>query len=60
MAWEFIRKVKAGGVLINEGPNFRADHMPYGGVKQSGIGREGPRFAVEDYTEIKMVIFDLT
>ncbi len=60
IAWEFIRKVQAGGVLINEGPNFRADHMPYGGVKYSGIGREGPRFAVEDYTEIKMVIFDLS
>ncbi len=59
-AWEFIRKVKAGGVLINEGPNFRADHMPYGGVKYSGIGREGPRFAIEDYTEVKMVIFDLS
>ncbi|MCS7171446.1 MAG: aldehyde dehydrogenase family protein [Aquificaceae bacterium] len=59
VAWEFIRKVRAGGVLINEGPNFRVDHMPYGGVKNSGIGREGPRFAVEDYTEIKMVIFDL-
>ncbi len=60
IAWEFIKKVKAGGVLINEGPNFRADHMPYGGVKNSGIGREGPRFAIEDYTEIKMVIFDLS
>ncbi len=60
IAWEFIRKVQAGGVLINEGPNFRADHMPYGGVKYSGIGREGPRFAIEDYTEIKMVIFDLS
>ena len=60
IAWECIRKIKAGGVLINEGPNFRADHMPYGGVKFSGIGREGPRFAVEDYTEIKMVIFDLS
>ncbi len=58
-AWEFIRGVQAGGVLINEGPTFRVDHMPYGGVKYSGIGREGPRFAVEDYTEIKMVIFDL-
>ncbi|MFN3599494.1 MAG: aldehyde dehydrogenase family protein [Aquificaceae bacterium] len=58
-AWEFIKGIKAGGVLINEGPNFRADHMPYGGVKYSGIGREGPRFAVEDYTEIKMVVFDL-
>ncbi len=60
IAWEFIKKVQAGGVLINEGPNFRVDHMPYGGVKYSGIGREGPRFAIEDYTEIKMVIFDLS
>ena len=59
-AWKFIKGIEAGGVLINEGPNFRADHMPYGGVKYSGIGREGPRFAVEDYTEIKMVIFDLS
>ncbi len=59
-AWEFIKKVQAGGVLINEGPTFRADHMPYGGVKYSGIGREGPRFAIEDYTEIKMVVLDLT
>lgn len=60
VAWEFIKGLKVGGILINEGPNFRADHMPYGGVKYSGIGREGPRFAIEDYTEIKMVIFDLT
>ncbi|MDW8433737.1 MAG: aldehyde dehydrogenase family protein [Aquificaceae bacterium] len=60
VAWEFIKCVRAGGVLINEGPNFRADHMPYGGVKFSGVGREGPKFAVEDYTEIKMVIFDLS
>ncbi|MDW8095985.1 MAG: aldehyde dehydrogenase family protein [Aquificaceae bacterium] len=60
VAWEFIKGVRAGGVLINEGPNFRADHMPYGGVKFSGVGREGPKFAVEDYTEIKMVIFDLS
>lgn len=59
IAWEFIKKVEAGGVLVNEGPNFRADHMPYGGVKHSGIGREGPRFAIEDYTEIKMVVWDL-
>ncbi len=59
IAWEFIKDAQAGGVLINEGPNFRVDHMPYGGVKYSGIGREGPHFAMEDYTEIKMVIFDL-
>ncbi len=60
VAWEFIKRVQAGGVMINEGPNFRVDHMPYGGVKQSGIGREGPRFAIEDYTEVKMVVWDLT
>jgi NAD-dependent aldehyde dehydrogenases len=58
-AWAFIKGIKAGGVLINEGPNFRADHMPYGGVKFSGVGREGPKYAIEDYTEIKMVIFNL-
>ncbi len=60
IAWEFIRKAEVGGVLINEGPTFRVDHQPYGGFKNSGIGREGPKFAVEDYTEIKTVIFDLT
>jgi acyl-CoA reductase-like NAD-dependent aldehyde dehydrogenase len=59
IAWAFIKGIKAGGVLINEGPNFRADHMPYGGVKFSGVGREGPKYAIEDYTEIKMVIFNL-
>jgi acyl-CoA reductase-like NAD-dependent aldehyde dehydrogenase len=60
VAWEFIRRAEVGGVLINEGPTFRVDHQPYGGFKHSGVGREGPRFAVEDYTEIKTVIFDLT
>ncbi|WP_448583988.1 aldehyde dehydrogenase family protein [Thermocrinis sp.] len=58
-AWKFIKGIKAGGVLINEGPNFRADHMPYGGVKFSGVGREGPKYAIEDYTEVKMIIFNL-
>jgi len=59
VAWECIRRIEAGGVLINEGPTFRVDHQPYGGVKGSGVGREGPKFAVEDYTEIKTVVFDL-
>ena len=58
-AWKFIENAKVGGVIINDIPTFRADHMPYGGVKGSGIGREGPKFAVEDYTEIKAVMFDL-
>ena len=60
VAWEFIRKAEVGGVLINEGPTFRVDHQPYGGFKYSGIGREGPKFAIEDYTEIKTVMIDLT
>ncbi|WP_457599973.1 aldehyde dehydrogenase family protein [Hydrogenivirga sp.] len=60
VAWEFIKKAEVGGVLINEGPTFRVDHQPYGGMKNSGVGREGPRFAIEDYTEIKTVIFDLS
>ena len=60
IAWEFIKKAEAGGILINEGPTFRVDHQPYGGVKYSGIGREGPKFAIEDYTEIKTVMFDLS
>ncbi len=58
-AWKFIEGAQVGGVIINDIPTFRADHMPYGGVKGSGIGREGPKFAIEDYTEIKMVVFDL-
>ncbi len=60
VAWEFILKAEVGGVLVNEGPTFRVDHQPYGGFKESGVGREGPRFAVEDYTEVKTVIFDLS
>ncbi|NPA13239.1 MAG: aldehyde dehydrogenase family protein [Aquificae bacterium] len=59
-AWKFIQGAEVGGVIINDIPTFRADNMPYGGVKGSGIGREGPKFAIEDYTEIKMVVFDLT
>ncbi len=58
-AWKVIENVEVGGVIINDIPTFRADNMPYGGVKGSGIGREGPKFAIEDYTEIKVVVFDL-
>jgi acyl-CoA reductase-like NAD-dependent aldehyde dehydrogenase len=58
-AWKVIEEVEVGGVMINDIPTFRADNMPYGGVKGSGIGREGPKFAIEDYTEIKVVSFDL-
>lgn len=45
-----------GGVIINNVANFRGDHMPYGGVKDSGIGREGVRYAMEDMTELKVLV----
>jgi glyceraldehyde-3-phosphate dehydrogenase (NADP+) len=51
-----INEIDAGGILINEVPTFRADHMPYGGVKESGLGREGVRYAMEEYSERKTVI----
>lgn len=47
-----------GGVLINDIPTFRVDHMPYGGVKDSGTGREGLKYAIEEMTELKLVIFN--
>lgn len=47
-----------GGVIINDIPTFRVDHMPYGGVKDSGIGREGVKYTVEEMTELKLIVFN--
>jgi acyl-CoA reductase-like NAD-dependent aldehyde dehydrogenase len=52
-AWDAL---EVGGVVIGDVPSWRVDHMPYGGVKESGIGREGIRFAIEDMTEIRMLV----
>ena len=54
-----VRRLNFGGVIINDTPSFRADHMPYGGNRQSGLGREGVRFAMEDMTNIQMVAIKL-
>jgi acyl-CoA reductase-like NAD-dependent aldehyde dehydrogenase len=54
-----VKRLNFGGVIINDTPNFRADHMPYGGNRQSGLGREGVRFAMEDMTNIQMVAIRL-
>lgn len=51
-----FRDLEVGGVIVNEVPTFRADHMPYGGVKESGIGREGVRYAMEDFCERKTLV----
>jgi len=58
-AWKFAREVQSGNLHINWGPQWRADLMPYGGLKESGFGKEGPRYAVEEMTELKMVVFHL-
>jgi acyl-CoA reductase-like NAD-dependent aldehyde dehydrogenase len=54
-----VKRLNFGGVIVNDTPNFRADHMPYGGNRQSGLGREGVRFAMEDMTNIQMVAIRL-
>jgi acyl-CoA reductase-like NAD-dependent aldehyde dehydrogenase len=54
-----FRHLEVGSVLANEIPTFRADHMPYGGVKDSGLGREGVRAAIEDMTEPRLLIMNL-
>ncbi|HLK56085.1 MAG TPA: aldehyde dehydrogenase family protein [Chthonomonadaceae bacterium] len=56
-ALQAARDLKFGSVMINETPSFRSDLMPYGGRKQSGLGREGVRFALEEMTELKVVCF---
>jgi acyl-CoA reductase-like NAD-dependent aldehyde dehydrogenase len=53
--FQAVKKLNFGGVIINDTPNFRADHMPYGGNRQSGLGREGVKFAMEDMTNIQLV-----
>ena len=52
----FIDDAQAGGVVINDIPTVRFDIQPYGGIKQSGIGKEGPKFALEEFTDIKSVV----
>lgn len=54
-AFHAARSVEVGGFLINDVPQFRLDQMPYGGVKLSGTGREGPRYAIEEMTEPKLI-----
>jgi acyl-CoA reductase-like NAD-dependent aldehyde dehydrogenase len=52
-AWD---ELEVGGVIIGDIPSWRVDHMPYGGVKESGFGREGLRYAIEDMTEIRLLV----
>ncbi len=58
-AMKFAREVDSGNLHINWGPQWRADLMAYGGLKDSGFGKEGPRYAVEEMTELKLVVMHL-
>jgi acyl-CoA reductase-like NAD-dependent aldehyde dehydrogenase len=53
-----FEKIEVGGVIINDYPTYRIDHMPYGGVKDSGFGREGLRYAIEEMTEMKLLVLN--
>jgi glyceraldehyde-3-phosphate dehydrogenase (NADP+) len=56
---EAFQKLDVGGVIANDYPTFRVDHMPYGGMKDSGMGREGVKYAIEAMTEIKLLVMRL-
>ena len=53
-----FKYIDAGGIVINDVPTYRADHQPYGGMKDSGMGREGIRYTIEDMTEIKVLVLN--
>ena len=59
-AMRFVQEVESGNLHINWGTQWRADLMPYGGVKESGMGKEGPKYAIEEMTETKMAVFHLS
>jgi glyceraldehyde-3-phosphate dehydrogenase (NADP+) len=52
-------QIEVGGLIVNDVPTYRIDHMPYGGMKESGVGREGIRYAIEEMTELKFLALNL-
>lgn len=59
VAFTAMRQLQVGGLMINDTSRYRAAHLPYGGVKESGVGREGPRYAIEEMTDLKLVVLNL-
>jgi acyl-CoA reductase-like NAD-dependent aldehyde dehydrogenase len=59
VAFDAIRRLRVGGLIVNGTSTWRTDQLAYGGVKSSGIGREGPRYAIRDMTEERLVLFNL-
>jgi acyl-CoA reductase-like NAD-dependent aldehyde dehydrogenase len=58
-AFKAYEALQVGGVVVNDYPSFRVENMPYGGVKDSGVGREGLRYAMEEMTELKLMVVNL-
>ncbi len=58
-AWQAFETLEVGGVILNDSPAFRVDNMPYGGVKASGFGREGLRYAIEELTEMRLLALNV-
>jgi len=56
-AWQAFNELEVGGVIVNDISSYRVDHMPYGGIKDSGLGREGLRWSIEDMTELRLMVF---
>lgn len=59
VAFDAIRRLRVGGIIVNGTSTWRTDQLAYGGIKASGIGREGPRYAIRDMTDERLVLFNL-
>jgi glyceraldehyde-3-phosphate dehydrogenase (NADP+) len=59
LLFQAYEELEVGGVVAGDVPTFRIDHMPYGGIKESGLGREGLRYAIEEMTEAKLMVMNL-
>jgi acyl-CoA reductase-like NAD-dependent aldehyde dehydrogenase len=58
-AMKASREIEVGGLIVNDASAYRVDHMPYGGVKNSGNGKEGPKYAIEEMTEERIIVLNL-
>ena len=59
LAMRAYAELEVGGMMVNQVPTFRVENMPYGGIKDSGFGREGVRYAMEEMTELKSLVMKL-